>query len=142
MDAGDHPQSGEGQAQEQAQQVRVGQGLPIANKSGVQNRLVAARHGDGKARLVARRRQAEVIVQFHGQKGRDVERFLRGVAQRRLFPLRRPDHIGVALAKGVVDLIDHGAKRAVAFVNEPDADRVEDKTQDARHGQDRQAGFG
>ena len=44
------------------------------------------------------------------------------------------DEVAVALAERIVDLAQHGAQRAGAVAAEPEAHRIEDVAQHARHG--------
>nr|WP_235935582.1 hypothetical protein [Devosia aurantiaca] len=126
MDGGGDLERHQRMREKQRQERSVRKGPSLAGERRIKQRLAALRFVDGDANTFAGLVQAKLVAAIGIDKGRDVEGLVR-----RLLPLGRQD-IAVALAKGVVDLVDRRQRLPLGVVAKPDGERIEHIAQNAR----------
>ncbi|KAI1692169.1 hypothetical protein Ddc_23783 [Ditylenchus destructor] len=126
VDADDHLERQQRIGDQQREQGAVAQGRA---------RRVKARVQDGER--LPRPLDAEAVMQVHAEKGRDVEPLVAALRDGTLIALGvvDGDQVAVALAEGVVDLVDDRLQAAVGRVAEPHAQGIEGVAEQARQRQ-------
>ncbi len=125
---------------EDAQQCAVAEWTAPGIEPRMQHRaagVVRAHADDQPLPVRSRRLDAEAVAHLESEEGGDVEALvalLRDQVAAGFGGVDR-DQVAVALAEGVVDLVQDRLQRTVRTVAEIDRQRIEDMAQDARHAQ-------